>query len=191
MIRVNICPPDDPVQGLVYYSGWFLTLQVHEMPLRRALGLPPADPESGEGPIPRLLSLGVGERGVFHVSPINGWLLGFELYGVSRHSGELLQSGVPPTSRSGALCLPLAHPFGEWVFSAGSGPIEGTEAGYRSIGYRVAVSRGADVFRIQFFRAGPAERYVRIASCAVAGISEQGGLSEIWLHDAVLTGHPD
>jgi hypothetical protein len=79
--------------------------------------------------------------------------------------------------------IPLNLPYHPMIYENGTGEVECREAGFRHIGYRVAATRSGERFRVQLFRAGPVEDYLRIANCLIIGLDGSGALSEVWLEN--------
>lgn len=184
MILVKVDQGAPPLEGENIYTGWFLTYLTHDLILREALGINTIGSHAAE----RLMLIRVGDKGAFKVSPVSGRLVGFELFGVRTTNSEILSQPVPNVTRAGALTIPLALPYDPIIFEQGRGEAPSHEAGFRQIGYRVAATRTADLFRVQFFRGGPAERYLRVADCLIAGLSDEGALVELWLEQVQKTG---
>src|SRR5574341_687638 len=178
MITVQTDTSIPPLEGENVYTGWFLTYETNGPLLRNALGISEATAVKAE---PRLMLIRVGDKGAFKVSPVTGRVLGFELFGVRITGSDILDDPAPRPRQSGALTIPLHHPYHPAIFEQGRGEAPCREPGFRQIGYRMAASRTADRFRVQFFRSGPTELYRRVANCLIAGLDEHGSLAESWL----------
>lgn len=185
MIEARIDTSVPALEGENVYTGWFLTYATHKQMLRDVLDTGGSGSTQTE---PRLMFIRVGDKGAFKVSPVNGRLLGFELFGVRITGGDILREEAPEPTRSGALVIPLQNPYQPVVFEQGSGEVPCQEVGFRQIGYRVAAARTGHLFRVQFFRGGPAVSFFRIADCLTAGFGEGNVLAELWLENVRRTG---
>ncbi len=184
MIVVKVEPRFPMLDGQAIYTGWFLALSPPYGPaLRAALEIAPEAMEA----TPRLMPIRVGDKGTFRVSPVDGRVLGLDLFGVRLTAIDILDAPTPGAPIQGGIAIPLHLPYDPVIFEQGAGEVESREVGFRHVGYRVAATRQADRFRVQFARGGPAERYVRIATCAVAGLSDESALVEVWLENVQRT----
>jgi hypothetical protein len=178
MVLPNIKSSSPMLQGRNEYTGWFLTFSVSDGTLRRELAI-----EGTLDAAPRLMLIRLGDKGAFKVSPVTGKLLGFELFGVRLTAMEVLRNPSPHTTSEAAMMVPLNLPYHPMIFEHGTGEVECREPGFRHIGYRVAATRSGDRFRVQLFRAGPVEDYLRIATGVIVGLDASGTLSEVWLEN--------
>ncbi len=184
MILPTINPDGSILKASATYTGWFLSLLAQEPDLSRVLQVP-ARME------PRLMLIRLGDRGAIKVSPVDGRIVGVEFFGVRLNAIEILQDSMPEAQDQGAVTIPLELPYDPIIYEMGNGEVACREAAFRQIGYRVAAARGGHMFRVQLFRGGPAESYLRIASCAVIGLSQKGALVEFWLDQVEIPASPD
>jgi hypothetical protein len=98
---------------------------------------------------------------------------------------------MPDPQEYGGIIIPVELPYDPMIYELGTGEVACREAGFRQIGYRTAAARGGSTFRIQLFRGGMAESYLRIADCAVVGLSHKGALVEFWLDQVRTPVSPD
>jgi hypothetical protein len=166
------------------YTGWFLSLLAREPELSHILGVP-------RNGVPRLMLIRLGDRGALKVSPVSGLIVGVEFFGIKLNGIEILSDPMPDPQKQGAVTIPLEFPYDPVIYETGTGEAASREAGFRQIGYRAAASRGGSVFRIQLFRGGPAESYLRIADCALIGLSATGALVEFWLDQVQMPASPN
>jgi len=172
------------LRARVTYTGWFLSMITLEPDLSRILRVP-------QNGVPRLMLVRLGDRGALKVSPLDGRLVGIEFFGIRLNGVEVLTEPMPDPETHGGVTIPLELPYDPIIYETGSGEVPCHEASFRQIGYRTAAARGGGIFRIQLFRGGPVESYMRIADCAVVGLSQQGALVEFWLDQVEIPASPD
>jgi hypothetical protein len=194
-IRVSIDLSVEWLEGRNVYADRYLTFKPSTNSLRAALGLDlipdtvvtversaryqTAEPDRAF-PVPRLIPIGVGEWAEFRASPVDGRLLGFEVFGVSPGNWLRLDIEFPVTSETGAIRLPLTQTHDKAIFFEDYGLYDHMEEGYRQTDYQVSANEPADVFRVQFLPSRSANLHVRIADCLIAGLSGDT-LVDLWL----------
>jgi hypothetical protein len=196
-IRVSIDLSIESLEGRNLYADWYLTFKPSNDSLHAALGLDlipdtvakverlaryqTAEPGRAF-PVPRLIPIGVGEWVEIRVSPIDGRLLGFELFGIQPGKWLGLEVNFPIVSEIGAISLPLTQTHDKTIFFEDYGIYDHMEEGYRQTDYQVSANEPADVFRVQFISGRSANLYVRLANCLVAGLNGDT-LVELWFQN--------